>query len=144
MTNRNRDTYGLWRVTTEGDVEGRSTRQLGIHEGYLEDIAFSLAAQACYVLTFELINAEVKLPLPTRTEVSVQLYEPGGGVSAYATNKLMNMMVAANVKHERSNFYESVRIYNGQTKEELARNTALEKLGKAGLTAAELKAIGLK
>lgn len=44
--------YGMWKVTTEGDCEGRSTKDLGIHEGFIDEIAFTLANQACYKLTF--------------------------------------------------------------------------------------------
>lgn len=44
--------YGLWIVSTEGDVEGRTTRQLGSYEGYLDEIAQRLASEAYYSLTF--------------------------------------------------------------------------------------------
>lgn len=138
---KNRITYGTWKVTTDGDCEGRSTRQLGIHEGYLEDIAFALAPQAMYDLTFELADTKCALPLPTRNEVFVKLYSPSGG---YSRVKLMEMLNAAGVKNEKGNFYESVRLFSGQTKEEMDHNTALEKLAKAGLTASEKKALGLK
>jgi hypothetical protein len=33
---------GWWDVTTEGDCEGRSTKQLGTHYGHVAEIAFSL------------------------------------------------------------------------------------------------------
>jgi hypothetical protein len=45
--------YGVWKVTTEGDCEGRSTKQLGIHEGYIDEIAQFLSAEAHYSLHFE-------------------------------------------------------------------------------------------
>ena len=137
---KNRATYGVWRVTTEGSVEGR-TRHLGVHEGYLEDIAFALATSARYVLSFELMDT--KAALLTRNEVFVQLYTPKGQ-GAFGTQKLMNMLKEAGVKNEKGIYYESVLIYSEQSKEEMARNTALEKLSKAGLTTAERKAIGLE
>jgi hypothetical protein len=43
---------GLWKVTTEGDCEGRSTKDLGIHEGHIADIAFALSNQVFYKLCF--------------------------------------------------------------------------------------------
>lgn len=46
------DPYGLWIVTTEGDEEGRTTRQLGSYEGYLDEIAQKLASEAYYSLCF--------------------------------------------------------------------------------------------
>ena len=35
--------FGWWHVTTEGDDEGRTTRDLGYHYGYLDEIALRLA-----------------------------------------------------------------------------------------------------
>ena len=130
----------MWKVTTEGDCEGKSTRDLGIHEGYLEDIAFSLAPKAMYSLTFRLIDTKGALPLPNRTEVSVQLIGPSG---IFNVPLLMQMLKEADVKCEKGRYYESVRLYNSQSKEELLRNTALEKIAQAGLTEEERKAVGL-
>lgn len=50
------DPYGLWIVTTEGDEEGRTTRQLGSYEGYLDEIAHKLASEAFYTLEFSKAN----------------------------------------------------------------------------------------
>ena len=44
---------GLWKVTTEGDCEGRTTKNLGVHEGHIVDIAKKLSGEAYYVLRFE-------------------------------------------------------------------------------------------
>jgi hypothetical protein len=44
---------GWWKVTTEGDVEGRSTDQLGTHYGHVVEIAMSLPRGGCYSLRFE-------------------------------------------------------------------------------------------
>jgi hypothetical protein len=44
-----------WHVTTEGDVEGRSTTELGTYTGHVVDIAMALMSQACYSLTFKRI-----------------------------------------------------------------------------------------
>ena len=43
---------GWWKVTTEGDVEGRSTDQLGTYYGHVAEIAFSID-RCCYSLLFE-------------------------------------------------------------------------------------------
>ena len=48
-----KNTYGRWQVTTEGDCEGRSTVDLGIHLGHVDDIAFYLADKALYGLQFK-------------------------------------------------------------------------------------------
>lgn len=63
----------LWRVTTEGDCEGRSTRTLGIFRGNWYEIALHLADRCCYSLNFEKLD-ETKFILPktfTKDEVDV-------------------------------------------------------------------------
>lgn len=65
--------YGLWKVSTEGDCEGRSTRQLGIFRGNYYEIALYLAEHCCYTLRFEKLD-ENKFNCPkvwTRDEVDV-------------------------------------------------------------------------
>lgn len=52
---------GVWRVTTEGDCEGRTTRDLGIYEGHIVDIAAALGRFAYYSLHFRRVE-EAKLP----------------------------------------------------------------------------------
>lgn len=44
---------GWWDVTTEGDCEGRSITQLGIHYGHVAEIAFSLGGSGGYSLRFQ-------------------------------------------------------------------------------------------
>ena len=56
--------HGAWQVTTEGDVEGRSTRNLGTFEGYLDDIAKGLADQSYYSLTFKRLGDTITIPEP--------------------------------------------------------------------------------
>lgn len=48
----------LWIVTTEGDCEGRTTQQLGVHEGDPAIIALNLSSHACYSLEFTPVNPE--------------------------------------------------------------------------------------
>lgn len=52
---------GRWHVTTEGDCEGKSTTDLGIHEGHIVDIAFKLSERSYYKLRFEKAIEEKKL-----------------------------------------------------------------------------------
>lgn len=69
--------YGLWKVTTEGDCEGRSTKDLGIHEGYFDEIAFALADKAYYSLHFKLLKPEEQLtdmsPKKKRVDVTLDI-----------------------------------------------------------------------
>lgn len=43
---------GWWRVTTEGDCEGKSVTNLGTHYGHICEIALGLAGAAYYALDF--------------------------------------------------------------------------------------------
>ena len=43
---------GWWKVTTEGDVEGRSTTILGEFYGHIAEIAFGIPRNACYKYEF--------------------------------------------------------------------------------------------
>ena len=56
-TNKMRDGWpdspvGTWEVTTEGDVEGRTERNLGVFEGHIVDIALRLRKKCFYSLRF--------------------------------------------------------------------------------------------
>jgi hypothetical protein len=66
--------YGTWMVTTEGDCEGRSTTNLGVHEGFIDEIAFKLGAKSYYSLNFTLVNPkEYKNELSGRDTVNIVL-----------------------------------------------------------------------
>ena len=74
MPDRYTNTFGLWKVTTEGDEEGRSTRKLGIHEGHIDEIARKLAHKAFYGLWFMAVDPEpVGLEEPKREPKSVHI-----------------------------------------------------------------------
>lgn len=66
------DAWGTWKVTTEGDVEGRSTVQLGVFTGYVDEIAFHLADKCFYTLQFEPVENPATIKYyPKRNEVNV-------------------------------------------------------------------------
>lgn len=58
----------LWEITTEGDCEGRTVKELGTHKGYLVDLAARFADQACYTLYFKAVEAKT---LPECKELPV-------------------------------------------------------------------------
>lgn len=62
----------MWRVTTEGDVEGRPTRELGVYDGHIADIARMLSGEAYYSLTFAPAIDRKKELRPALAEVSVK------------------------------------------------------------------------
>lgn len=64
----------IYKVTTEGDCEGRTTRDLGVWQGDIIDIALGLADQCAYSLTFKEIEINGALQ-PTRKEVEITMWE---------------------------------------------------------------------
>lgn len=65
---------GFWKVTTQGDVEGRTTKDLGVHYGYLDDIAFALAPECYYDLKFTPVDPYARSSqAPTASSVSIRL-----------------------------------------------------------------------
>ena len=67
--------FGYWSVTTEGDVEGRTTKNLGTFHGYIDEIAFHLADKCYYGLQFKALLPDEMSPkyLPTKSKVTVSL-----------------------------------------------------------------------
>lgn len=43
---------GIWEVSTEGDNEGRTKKNLGFFRGHVADIALYLQGEQCYTLIF--------------------------------------------------------------------------------------------
>jgi hypothetical protein len=64
------DPYGTWNVTTEGDVEGRSTINLGTYTGFVDEIALHLADECYYSLRFEKVETFKEFK-PKMDQVSV-------------------------------------------------------------------------
>lgn len=70
--------YGTFKVTTEGDCEGRSTRDLGIHTGYIDQIAFALADKCFYTLNFTLVEPKSLDLTPKKDTVKISLDTESG------------------------------------------------------------------
>ena len=62
--------YGNQKVTTEGDVEGKTITHLGTHLGFVDEIALHLADKCYYSLRFKKIK-EIKKYIPSRERVNV-------------------------------------------------------------------------
>lgn len=139
--NKYKNTYGLWKVTTEGDVEGRSTTQLGTHEGYIDEIALHLADKQYYSLKFEQIEPIEKYE-PKRKKVNVQL-----AIDSGTWNSSNDQLVAEMTKFfadrpvhiEHCNYFASFTI----TTEKDIRAEDVRR-AKAKLTDYELELLGLK
>jgi hypothetical protein len=64
---------GTWHVTTEGDCEGKSTKDLGIHTGHVADIARVLGNHCFYSLQFEQVLISETVPEPEKECKSVNI-----------------------------------------------------------------------
>lgn len=137
MTKNYNSSYGLWKVTTEGDCEGKTTRNLGIYEGNISDIAFYLKNKCEYSLRFSSAKA-TKIDSYDVTHygyVNISLdidsgtwnMSPGDRVNYFKA--LLN---TENREHkitvEPGNSYASVKLVGYDSHEEYVRKTALEKL----------------
>ena len=138
------DAYGTWTVTTEGDVEGRTTRNLGTFTGFLDEIAFHLAHKCYYSLKFKPAE-EVKEFVPKKHKVNVMLdIESGTWDSKLGSDGRIQyfekMLQKRPVFVESGTTFASVTLVNTAfTEEDKARQAALSKL-----TDREKELLGLK
>ena len=127
--------YGLWKVETEGDCEGRSVRQLGIYEGYIDEIAFGLADKCYYSLQFTYLSKDDinQKFVPKKDSVNINLniesktwdLKPDERVKWFE-----NFLIGRDVIVSRGSSYAAVTISNRKTNDDIVRQTALDKLTK--------------
>ena len=138
--------YGYWKVTTEGDCEGRSTRDLGTFRGHIDEIAFHLANRCYYSLRFKPIEEKEIIPefLPNGEEVDIS-FDIETGTWDMKPEKRVDyfkeiLKDRPDVRVEDGQFYESVKLISGRekTRNEIIIEQALEKL-----TSEEKKLLGL-
>lgn len=146
-------TYGLWRVTTEGDCEGRSVRDLGTYEGHIDDIAFKLASQAYYSLRFSVVNPSMRSMVPTGTKVQISLdidtvtgtWDLHGKERAKAFAHWFKRN-GREVTVGDGQYYACIELIDGADPEAIARKQqeAARHAALAKLTDADKKALGLE
>lgn len=116
--------YGVFKVTTEGDCEGRSVRDLGTYKGYIDEIAFALADKCYYSLEFHKINPEeFKLDMiPKRKSVDIHFDIDSGTWDLEEKDRIKyfkNLFKDRDIEVSNSNSYACVKIStNKKTKEE--------------------------
>lgn len=143
------EAFGTWKVTTEGDCEGRSTRHLGEHTGYLDDIAFALANQAYYGLRFDPVTPiMVDGSEKTGTKVNVNLDINTGTWDMSPAKRIAyfrKMLTGRAVHVEDSQYYASVTLVDGTSPEAQAeaKKRVLQKAAIAKLTLEERAALGV-
>lgn len=105
--------YATWKVTTEGDCEGRTVHDLGEHTGFIDDIAFELGSKAYYSLTFDLVRNETivsKKPKPV-DQVNVVLGIDSGTWDLHGkerANEVREILKGRGVVVDEGTYYASV------------------------------------
>lgn len=127
--------YGTWEVTTEGDVEGRSVRSLGVHEGYLDEIALNLAVQAYYGLRFIVVkDPKQNNRSITKNEVEVSLDISSGTWDLNKTNRVQyfkDLLRGRPIFVEEGTYYASVKL---TTEKQTKQEEIINKLEDAGFS----------
>jgi hypothetical protein len=144
MNNAYKTAFGTWSVSTEGDEEGRTERQLGTFTGYIDEIALALADKAFYELKFK-----SAIPLdntkPTKSNVNVQLDIESGTWDMDADDRrefASRLLAGRPVTVTESNYYGCfmIRAKNeADVQKQILREQALNKL-----SAGEKAALGIK
>lgn len=143
--------YGFWHVTTEGDCEGRSIRDLGVHQGHIDEIAFALASVCCYSLKFEAVDVTAWQWRTPATSVSIGLGINDGPRTWHMTPQaradwFREFLADRPVTVRTGMYFASVEITAGKSPEELAeaKRIAERKAALAKLTPDERRALGLE
>lgn len=141
MKNNYKNVYGTWSVTTEGDVEGRTTINLGTYKGYVDEIALHLADKCYYSLCFKKMSEEVEY-VPKATSVNVMFDIESGTWEGFTKGEtglgiLSNCFEDRPVVISQSNYFASFTITSKNAKE-IQREMILSKL-----TPEERKILGL-
>lgn len=138
--------YGYWKVTTEGDVEGRSTRDLGTFRGHIDEIAFHLADKCFYSLRFSPIEEKDLIPEfnINRVEVNISFDINTGTWDMGSLQRVEYMKEVlkdrTDVEVEEGNYYSSIKLVSKKIK---SRNELLKEQALSKLSNEEKKVLGL-
>lgn len=106
--------HDTWTVTTEGDCEGKSTRNLGTHTGYIDEIALALADKCYYSLHFERAKQLDRSPKKDSVEVTLEIgsgtWDMPADKRAETLQKLLDASGRKNVRVEKGQYYASSKI----------------------------------
>jgi hypothetical protein len=107
--------WGLWKVTTEGDVEGKTIKDLGIHKGFIDVIASNLAPSCFYSLRFTSVDVNEYPEYKACKSVEVSLDHKSGlwDVKPSERVKIVSKIfedAGRSVKIEEGRYYASVKI----------------------------------
>lgn len=135
MDQNYKNVYGTWLVSTEGDVEGRTTKVLGCFTGYVDEIALHLADKCYYTLEFKIQGNPVKY-IPKRQSVNVRFDVYSNTWDMDEENRLNEMRkIFGNrpIKIENANVYASFKIVSSSEKEKILNKLTKEEKEILGL-----------
>lgn len=132
-----KDIYGTWKVTTENDSEGKTTKNLGTFTGYVDEIALHLADKCYYSLCFHKIQTSGSNLTPKASKVNVSFDIESGTWSNKNIEEISKAFANRPVTIEDCNIYSAFTIKSNKP-EDIAREIALNKL-----TQEEKKLLGL-
>lgn len=117
--------YGTFEVTTEGDCEGRTTKNLGVYTGFIDEIALHLADK-CHYYSLRFREIEIRTSFPaTRDKVHVSFD------SSFPLNVAQSVFKDRPVEVSDGQYYHSFLIsreLSQMEKDEVIRRKALLKL----------------
>lgn len=114
MPERYRNSYGIWSVTTEGDCEGRTTKQLGTYEGHIDEIAKALSGKCYYSLRFTVAKELPIEEIPEHGKVNISLDIDSG---TWDMNKGMRAAVIGEILKAQLVTVSPATLYAGVTLE---------------------------
>lgn len=119
------DSNKIWRVTTEGDIEGRTIVDFGYFRGNIIDIAKKLAGAASWKLSFQEFSVGDKYPNTSRVPLEFHISVNGMNKASL----LSTLKQEGYIEASQSNLYESVKITIDKDEvNKLKREMALSKL----------------
>lgn len=130
------ENFGTYVVTVDADDEGRSSRNLGVYTGYIDEIAFYLANKHKILPPLEFR----KIPDPTKFDkdvmvdrVAIHLYDIPENYKASGSDALMDyasdLFNGRPVNIQKATWYHSIWLENPSfNPEEAVRRKALAKL----------------
>lgn len=134
MNENYKNLYGTWLVSTEGDVEGKTTKMLGTFTGWVDEIALHLADQCFYSLEFRK-EEPIDEYVPKKESVDVSFSNDSNTWdnihNEHGLNEMREVFADRPVKIEKGNYYSSFRIVSNKfVDNEIKKQEILNKLTK--------------
>lgn len=138
--------YGTWIVTTEGDCEGKTVKDLGTYVGYIDEIAFGLANECTYTLEFSPVIWSKVLPKSIAKSVNITFGIDSGTwpIDSSREERLKffrEVFKNRDVDVEDCNYYASVTLTRHVDEKEIEEEVKRNALAK--LTDEEKRLLGL-